>query len=155
VAARSLPAAAAGKNLIVEKPLEITLRRCDQIIEACRKAGVVLSTIFPSRFHEPSVEIKRAIEQGRFGRLTVGDAIVKWYRNQAYYDSGAWRGTKKLDGGGALMNQAIHALGDRVGVDGRQRLRAAERSEGDEIADREPARAQDLAVLERLAVVAR
>ena len=106
----AVAAARAGKHVIVEKPLEITLRRCDQIIEACRKAGVVLSTIFPSRFHEPSAEIKRAIEQGRFGRLTVGDAIVKWYRNQAYYDSGAWRGTWELDGGGALMNQAIHSV---------------------------------------------
>ena len=103
-------AAEAGKHVIVEKPLEITLRRCDRIIEACEKAGVVLSTIFPSRFHDPANEIKRAIEQGRFGRLTVGDAIVKWYRTQAYYDSGAWRGTWELDGGGALMNQAIHSV---------------------------------------------
>lgn len=106
----ALAAARAGKHIIVEKPLEITLRRCDQIINACDKAGVTLSTIFPSRFHEPTVEIKRAIEQGRFGRLTVGDAFVKWYRSQAYYDSGAWRGTWELDGGGALMNQAIHSV---------------------------------------------
>ena len=106
----AVAAARAGKHVIVEKPLEITLRRCDKIIEACDKAGVVLSTIFPSRFHDPSIEIKRAIEQGRFGRLTVGDAIVKWYRTQAYYDSGAWRGTWELDGGGALMNQAIHSV---------------------------------------------
>ena len=106
----AVAAARAGKHVIVEKPLEITLRRCDQIIEACDKAGVVLSTIFPSRFHESSSELKRAIEQGRFGRLTLGDAIVKWYRTQDYYDSGAWRGTWQLDGGGALMNQAIHSV---------------------------------------------
>ena len=106
----AVAAARAGKHVIVEKPLEITLRRCDKIIEACDEAGVVLSTIFPSRFHAPSIEIKRAIEQGRFGRLVVGDAIVKWYRTQAYYDSGAWRGTWELDGGGALMNQAIHSV---------------------------------------------
>ncbi len=106
----ALAVARAGKHVIVEKPLEITLRRCDQIIEACEKAGVVLSTIFPSRFHTPSIEIKRAIEQKRFGRLTVGDARVKWYRSQSYYDSGAWRGTWQLDGGGALMNQAIHSV---------------------------------------------
>jgi predicted dehydrogenase len=96
--------------VIVEKPLEITLRRCDRIIQACDKAGVTLSTIFPSRFHEPAVEIKRAIDHGRFGRLTIGDAIVKWYRSQEYYDSGAWRGSWELDGGGALMNQAIHSV---------------------------------------------
>ena len=106
----AVAAARAGKHVIVEKPLEITLRRCDKIIEACDKAGVALSAIFPSRFHEPSIEIKRAIERGRFGRLTIGDAIVKWYRSQAYYDSGAWRGTWELDGGGALMNQAIHSV---------------------------------------------
>jgi predicted dehydrogenase len=106
----AVAAARAGKHVIVEKPLEITLRRCDKIIDACQKAGVVLSAIFPSRFHEPAQEMKKAIDQGRFGRLTVGDAYVKWYRTQAYYDSGAWRGTWELDGGGALMNQAIHSV---------------------------------------------
>jgi UDP-N-acetyl-2-amino-2-deoxyglucuronate dehydrogenase len=103
-------AAEAGKHVIVEKPLEITLKRCDQIIAACEKAGVLLGTIFPSRFHESSRLIKQAIDQGRFGRLTLGDAYVKWFRDQKYYDSGAWRGTWKLDGGGALMNQAIHSV---------------------------------------------
>jgi len=114
----ALAAARAGKHGIVEKPLEITLKRCDQIIEACDKAGVVCSTIFPSRFHEPAGEIKRAVEQGRFGRLTVGDAFVKWYRSQAYYDSGAWRGTWELDGGGALMNQAIPSVDLLTGLMG-------------------------------------
>lgn len=106
----AVAAARAGKHVIVEKPLEITLKRCDQIIAACDKAGVRLATIFPSRFHESSRELKRAVESGRFGRLTLGDAYVKWYRTQAYYDSGAWRGTWELDGGGALMNQAIHSV---------------------------------------------
>lgn len=106
----AVAAARAGKHVIIEKPLDITLKRCDAIIDACRKAGVVLSTVFPSRFHDSSVEMKRAVEGGRFGRLTMGDAIVKWYRTQQYYDSGAWRGTWALDGGGALMNQAIHSV---------------------------------------------
>ena len=106
----AVAAAKAGKHVIVEKPLEITLERCDMIINACEKAGVTLSTIFPSRFHDSSQKIKKAIEAGRFGRLTLGDAIVKWYRTQDYYDSGAWRGTWELDGGGALMNQAIHSV---------------------------------------------
>ena len=104
----AVKAARAGKHVIVEKPLEITLRRCDRIIAECQKAGVVLSTVFPSRFHDSSQEMKRAVDAGRFGRLTVGDAYVKWYRTQQYYDGGAWRGTWELDGGGALMNQAIH-----------------------------------------------
>ena len=106
----ALAAANAGKHVIVEKPLEITLRRCDRIIDACRRNGVTLGTIFPSRFHDSSRLLKKAIDAGRFGRLSVGDAYVKWYRTQQYYDSGAWRGTWKLDGGGALMNQAIHSV---------------------------------------------
>ena len=106
----AVAAARAGKHVIVEKPLEITLRRCDKIIAECRNAGVVLSTIFPSRFHDSSVLLKRAVDSGRFGRLTVGDAYVKWFRPQSYYDGGAWRGTWELDGGGALMNQAIHSV---------------------------------------------
>lgn len=106
----AVAAAKAGKHVVVEKPLEITLDRCDAIIRACEEAGVTLSTIFPSRFHAPSQVMKRAIDQGRFGQLTIGDAIVKWFRSQDYYDSGAWRGTWELDGGGALMNQAIHSV---------------------------------------------
>ena len=106
----AVAAARAGKHVIVEKPLEITLRRCDKIIEECRKAGVVLSTIFPSRFHDSSIEMKRAVEQGRFGRLTSATPSSSGIATQAYYDSGAWRGTWELDGGGALMNQAIHSV---------------------------------------------
>jgi len=106
----ALMAANAGKHVVVEKPLEITLRRCEKIIEACKKNRVVLSTIFPSRFHESARIIKAAVEKKRFGKLAVGDAYVKWHRTQEYYDSGDWRGTWKLDGGGALMNQSIHTI---------------------------------------------
>ncbi len=106
----AIAAARAGKHVIVEKPLEITLKRCDRIIRECEKHDVTLSTIFPSRFHDSSVKMKRAVDTGRFGRLTLGSAYVKWFRTQEYYDSGAWRGTWKLDGGGALMNQAIHTV---------------------------------------------
>lgn len=106
----AVAAANAGKHVIVEKPLEITLKRCDAIISAAEKNKVKLSTVFPSRFHQSSQEMRRAIEANRFGNLSVGDAYVKWYRTQQYYDSGAWRGTWKLDGGGALMNQAVHSV---------------------------------------------
>jgi UDP-N-acetyl-2-amino-2-deoxyglucuronate dehydrogenase len=106
----AVAAARAGKHVIVEKPLEITLKRCDAIINACKKSRVQCGAIFPSRFHDSSQKLKRAIDGGRFGRLTLGDAYVKWYRTQQYYDSGAWRGTWALDGGGALMNQAIHSV---------------------------------------------
>lgn len=106
----AVAAAKAGKHIIVEKPLDITLKRCDAMIAAAQKAGVILSTIFPSRFHESSQLLKAAIDKGRFGTLTMGDAYVKWFRTQEYYDSGAWRGTWALDGGGALMNQAVHSV---------------------------------------------
>jgi UDP-N-acetyl-2-amino-2-deoxyglucuronate dehydrogenase len=106
----ALAVAAAGKHLIVEKPLEITPPRCDSIIAACQKAEVRLATVFPSRFSEAAVLLRKAIDDGRFGRLTLGSAYIKWWRTQEYYDSGAWRGTKDLDGGGALMNQSIHAI---------------------------------------------
>jgi predicted dehydrogenase len=106
----AIAAAEAGKHIIVEKPLEITLDRCDKIIETAKKNNVKLATVFHSRFHESSQKIKNAVNAGRFGRLTLGDSIVKWYRTQRYYDSGAWRGTWELDGGGALMNQAIHSI---------------------------------------------
>jgi len=106
----AVAAAKAGKHVIVEKPLEITLKRCDAIIAACDRSRVKLSTIFPSRFHDGSRELKRAVDAGRFGRLALGDSYVKWFRTQAYYDSGAWRGTWELDGGGALMNQAVHSV---------------------------------------------
>lgn len=106
----ALAAAAAGKHIVVEKPLEVTTERCDQIIEACERAGVRLGAVFQSRFHESSRLMKKAVDSGRFGKITLGDAYVKWYRTQEYYDSGAWRGTWDLDGGGALMNQAIHSV---------------------------------------------
>jgi UDP-N-acetyl-2-amino-2-deoxyglucuronate dehydrogenase len=101
-------AAQAGKHVVVEKPLEITVPRCDAILSACDAAGVRLCAIFPSRFSAANVALKDAIDRGRFGRLTLGDTHVKWWRTQEYYDSGGWRGTWELDGGGALMNQAIH-----------------------------------------------
>ena len=104
----AIAAANAGKHVVVEKPLEITLQRCDDIIQACEKNGVKLCTIFPSRFSAANIALKEAIDAGRFGRLTLGDTYVKWWRTQEYYDGGGWRGTWALDGGGAFMNQAIH-----------------------------------------------
>jgi UDP-N-acetyl-2-amino-2-deoxyglucuronate dehydrogenase len=104
----AIQAAEAGKHVVVEKPLEVTPERCDQIIAACHHAGVQLCTIFPSRFADASITLKAAIAEGRFGRLTLGETSCKWWRNQEYYDSAKWRGTWSLDGGGALMNQAIH-----------------------------------------------
>src|SRR3989440_1990416 len=104
----AVAAANAGKHVVVEKPLEITVERCDRIIDACDKNRVKLCTIFPSRFTDANRALKDAVDAGRFGRLTLGETTCKWWRSQAYYDQGGWRGTWALDGGGALMNQAIH-----------------------------------------------
>lgn len=104
----AMKAAAKGKHVVVEKPLEITLARCDKMIAACRNAGVQLCTIFPSRFSDVNQELSKAVASQRFGRIAMADTTVKWWRTQAYYDGGGWRGTWALDGGGALMNQAIH-----------------------------------------------
>lgn len=104
----AVAAAKAGKHVLVEKPLEIALARCDAIIQACEQNGVKLGTIMPSRFSPANIALKAAVDEGRFGKLTLGDTYVKWWRSQEYYDSGGWRGTWKLDGGGAYMNQAIH-----------------------------------------------
>lgn len=106
----AVTAAAAGKHVVVEKPLEITPDRCDRIIAACDRHRVKLCTIFPSRFADANVTLKAAVDAGKFGRLTLGEASNKWWRSQAYYDEGGWKGTQALDGGGALMNQAIHNM---------------------------------------------
>jgi len=103
-------AAKAKKHVICEKPVEVTLERTDQLIKACDDNDVRLGAIFPNRFNELTREIKRAIDAGRFGRLTLGDCYTKWWRSQEYYDSGGWRGTWALDGGGACMNQSIHGI---------------------------------------------
>jgi predicted dehydrogenase len=104
----AVAAAQAGKHVVVEKPLEITLERCDGIIAACDRAGVQLCTIFPSRFADANIALKQAVDAGKFGRLTLAETTCKWWRPQSYYDEGGWKGTRALDGGGALMNQAIH-----------------------------------------------
>jgi UDP-N-acetyl-2-amino-2-deoxyglucuronate dehydrogenase len=121
----ALVAAAAGKHVVVEKPLEITGSRCQDVIDACDRAKVKLCTIFPSRFADSSTTLKAAVDAGKFGRLTLGETTCKWWRSQQYYDEGGWKGTQALDGGGAMMNQAIHnvdlllwMMGDATHVSG-------------------------------------
>jgi predicted dehydrogenase len=106
----AIKAAEAGKHVIVEKPIEVTLEKADRIIESCNRNKVLLGVIFQSRFSEGSQLLKQALEMDLFGRLTLGSAYIRWFRPQEYYDSGEWRGTLALDGGGALMNQSIHAI---------------------------------------------
>ena len=106
----AMAAAKAGKHLVVEKPLDVTLERVDRIIEAARTAGVKLTCIFPLRFMEGATLAKKAVDEGRLGRLVLADAYIKWHRTQEYYETSDWKGTWALDGGGALMNQGIHNI---------------------------------------------
>ncbi len=106
----ALAALNAGKHVICEKPLEITTERIDRLIAAAEANGKTLSAVLNRRFHPGMDAFKKAADQGRFGKLASASAYVKWYRDQAYYDSAGWRGTWALDGGGALMNQSIHTV---------------------------------------------
>jgi UDP-N-acetyl-2-amino-2-deoxyglucuronate dehydrogenase len=99
--------AAAGKHLVVEKPIDVSLAAADRLIDAVDAAGVALTVISQHRFDPGLVELRGLIDDGALGRLVLGQASTKWYRSQGYYDSGPWRGTWAMDGG-SLMNQGIH-----------------------------------------------
>ncbi|GAB3036126.1 Gfo/Idh/MocA family oxidoreductase [Parafrigoribacterium mesophilum] len=105
-----IAAARHGKHVLCEKPLDITVERIDALIAACNEQQVCLGAIFQGRFAPGALALKTAIERGRFGRLTQCSAQVLWWRDPEYYARSQWRGTWELDGGGALMNQGIHAV---------------------------------------------
>ena len=105
----AIAAAQAGKHVICEKPLEVSLERIDAMIDAHRKAGTRLGGIFQNRFTRAMTPLRDAIEQNRFGEISYAGAYVPWWRPDEYYQD-SWHGTHKLDGGGALINQSIHAI---------------------------------------------
>ena len=105
----AIEAARYGKHVLCEKPLEITLERMDKMIEAHEKSGTRLGGIFNYRFNESVQILKNAVDTGRFGTITHAAVYVPWWRTDEYYQS-SWRGTKRLDGGGAMMNQSIHMV---------------------------------------------
>lgn len=137
----ALAAIRAGKHVLIEKPMEITEDRINLLIDNARAHHVLLCGIFQSRFQDAPLLLKKAVDEGRFGTITLADAQVKWYRSQDYYDSGAWRGTWAVDGGGVLMNQGIHAIdlllflmGDPVEVSAHTATLAHERIEVEDTA---------------------
>ncbi len=99
-----------GRNVIVEKPMEISRAAIEEMLRVQQENGVKLAVISQHRFDPDTGQVHDLIEQQAFGRLVLGNALVPWWRSQAYYDSGAWRGTWELDGGGILMNQSIHSI---------------------------------------------
>lgn len=103
-------AARAGKHVIVEKPIEVSLQRAQALIDICKKQNVRLAVIYQNRFLPDVIRLKEKVQQGDLGKIFLADAFIKWYRSQDYYESADWRGTFQLDGGGVLINQAIHTI---------------------------------------------
>ena len=106
-AAQGLSAARAGRHVISEKPMSITLAQADALVHACDEAGVRLFVVQQNRLNPPVQLLRRAIDKGRFGRIYAANTTVWWSRPQEYYDDAPWRGTWEFDGG-AIMNQASH-----------------------------------------------
>lgn len=100
----------AGKHVLVEKPLDITPERAQLIEDARQRTGMICGVVHQNRFNVAMYPMREAVENGRLGKLILGTFAVKWYRDQAYYDNGGWRGTWEMDGGGSLMNQAVHTV---------------------------------------------
>jgi predicted dehydrogenase len=109
-ASMTIAAAAAHKHILVEKPMAITTSECDAMIAACERARVTLGVIFQMRFEPLSRKLKSLIDRGALGRLLWVSANTIWYRTDEYYRSGPWRGTLAHEGGGVLINQAIHLI---------------------------------------------
>lgn len=106
----AIPAAEAGKHVVVEKPIEISLERAEAIINACRDNNVVLSVIYQLRFGKAVNKIKQAIDCGLFNKVFLCDAYDKEYREPSYYADDYWRGTRRFEGGGTLTTQSTHVI---------------------------------------------
>ena len=103
-------AAKAGKHILCEKPLDITLAKIDDMIRVADENKVLLAAVFQSRFKKAVAAIRKALDEGRFGKLVSVSAKQLWFRDESYYKSASWRGTWAVDGGGALMNQGSHTV---------------------------------------------
>jgi len=106
----AVAAARLGKHVFTEKPLDITIANMDRIIDACMRHDVKLGVAFQHRMSPDNMTLKKLIDDGVFGRIYSADFAVRCWRDQGYYDSGEWRGTWKIDGGGPFMQQACHEL---------------------------------------------
>jgi predicted dehydrogenase len=124
-AEQTIAAARAGKHVLVEKPMALSLADADAMIRACEEAGVTLGVVLQRRAEPLFLRVHEAIQQGDLGDLTLGVVTMPYSRDAAYYAQAEWRGTWALDGGGVLMNQGIHIIdllvwlmGDPVAIEG-------------------------------------
>jgi UDP-N-acetyl-2-amino-2-deoxyglucuronate dehydrogenase len=106
----AVEAAKAGKHILCEKPMDVTLAAADRMINAAERANVKLGIVLQWRTYESIRRVRQTVLEGGLGKMVLGDAYLKYYRAQGYYDSAKWRGTWVMDGGGALMNQGIHGI---------------------------------------------
>ena len=107
-ASMAIEAMQAGKHVVVEKPMALNLNDADRMIATAQSTGRKLCVVLQNRYNPPMQDLRRAVDEGKLGRLLVGNATVRWYRPQEYYEDG-WHGTHAMDGG-ALMNQSIHHI---------------------------------------------
>jgi len=107
---QAVAALEAGKHVMIEKPIDVSLDAADRIIAAERASGAKVAVVSQHRFDPATEQVMAAIQAGDLGRLTSGIASAAWWRGQSYYDAGRWRGTWAMDGGGAIMNQTIHTI---------------------------------------------
>ncbi len=106
----AIKAAEAGKHILCEKPVDISLRKIDETIQAAEENHVWLAGVFQNRTVPEHIKVREAVRGGKLGKLVLGDCYQKWYRAHSYYASAGWRATWELDGGGALMNQGVHGV---------------------------------------------
>lgn len=103
-------AASQGVNVLTEKPMSVSVQQADEMINACKQNNVTLGVIFQNRYNAGSVLIKKTLESGELGKILSGRLRVNWYRPDEYYTSSDWKGTWDKEGGGVLINQAIHTM---------------------------------------------
>jgi len=106
----SMEAMRLGKHVLVDKPMAVNLNEADDMIKEAERRGVKLGVNLQSRFDPTFRKVKDAVDEGRFGHLILGEAVVEWFRTQEYYDKSPWRGKWATEGGGALINQAVHTI---------------------------------------------
>lgn len=106
----AIAAAKCGIHVLCEKPLDITSEKMTEMIDVCKENNVKLGAVYQRRTLDAAVITRKAIQEGKLGKIVLGDAYLKYYRSPEYYESAGWRGTWEMDGGGALMNQGVHGV---------------------------------------------